>query len=236
MRKLAGGWLGVERGFSQPGHDEVTRSQMWWFDEGLANGRLIHEWETEPAGMRYLEGKPLIFNPAPETAIQAYDERGTRAFVRYPAENRLHIIDGMTGQELGVVETTMKRVPFDEGWGRQKLTELRQRLAKRSALEVVGEFPQAYPAISSMSWLAEGCLRVSQAVGEDEDHQVLHFDRNGRGVEPVPSHGSARLIAIRGQHAYLADFDSDTETASLVCRPIAGMSADLAGTFTDRGE
>jgi len=220
-RKVAGGWVGIVKDGDAEGQTDTAR-QMVLYDASFENGKVLMTWVSQNENAFPGERKFLV-NPAPELALDDISDYGSRIFFRKPGEASFHVIDAVEGVVLREVAVPFTRMPFDLDWGKRRVAVHEERFAKRG-IEVIAEYPESFPSISSMTWLREGCLRIGRKTGgEDDNSQFLYFDAEGDPVEPTFGDHADQLIAIRGEMAYVHFFDEAEEEPVLICHPVSSL-------------
>ncbi|MDJ0838704.1 MAG: hypothetical protein QNK37_19460 [Acidobacteriota bacterium] len=205
-RRTAAGWAVLDLGIFG---DSRGPSGALFDDEWSLRTEAV-TWPKELSS--YETGQ---INPAPETAQMAVTLNGERVFFYVPETRVVLGFDAGTHEKVITIDPKFTPVPFDEDWGKQRYKEMkktRRQRGPRGNASIKPVYPDFFPRISRLETGPAGNLWIYPGTHIAYEHARPKIFEPFSGKEttsPVPYAFRYRVLAIRGDHAYVSLFHDE---------------------------
>ena len=203
---ICGSWL-VEQDPKEPirvflaGRDLAPESVLLsWHREGTASLGKVVQRDTPESRISF------PFNPAPDNPLMAFAPGTGKLYVYQPGKIlRIHVLDLATGEQVGVIRRKVKRIPFDEAWGMERMKKVQeQSKASGGNIQLVPDFPEYYPLVGLLLVSAEGPLVMGHWRAAGKPYAMIAVDETGADAplsyDPTKEY---QILAIQNQRAWL---------------------------------
>ncbi len=212
IARVAGGWATGSWRLGAPESQVVLQL----VNEDLLQPRKILEWSragTDGVTDVRLASTGLTrlpYNPAKNLAMMVPSLDLKTLFVYQPAESfRIAVVDVATGSSHFISLKDVKRMPFNNEWGKERLKEQQEDYNRRGLagkLQWIEGFPKFFPWVREMLAGPNGTLVIKRwSMNPDKSDIIVVVDAHGKSVNlPYKKENEERILATHDGQVLLS--------------------------------
>ena len=222
VAKVEVGWLGIF-GFKFSQAKEPL--ELFWLNDHFTEKKYLGKWQSEnERGTRLLA--PEGINPVEGVTLFRIDRSARYAYLKPEGLDAISIFDVASKKCLKVLTITGPKLPFNEAWGQDFLTEMNKfAQSLKPGHTMKAKFPEYFPVIKQFFITAQNRLvvikwtahppRASEAPSFNRKN-LLAFDFQGRPSEPTAFDFQwDRIRHVEGDRLIVSVFNQELEEYTL---------------------